>query len=98
MRSQTLKIFKRWLELATEEQKKFVDDVYFVCEKNYSAGGDEICECWTPSEICEEFSTLDEVRTYCGLKIERSLNCRWGEDSDPELETAENFKNASWDE
>lgn len=50
--------------------------------RNYSAGGDVIIECFSDREIMEEFEDLDDVKTYCGLKVEAELNARWGEDDD----------------
>lgn len=67
----------------TDEQLAFVDDVYELCERNYSAGGDTICECYEPSEIVKEFKTLADVRDFCGLRVEAEQNARWGEDTDP---------------
>ena len=92
MKSSTLSIYERWLETATTEQIEFVDAAYKVCEDNYENGGDTICECYTPSEVIEDFSSLNEVKDFCGLKVEQSLNSRWGGDSDSELERYTNFK------
>jgi len=82
--------------MATPAQREFVDAVYALCEEHYSAGGDTIVECFTPTEIIDEFSSLDQVKQYCGLKVEQALNTRWGEDTDPEVERAERFR--EWDE
>ena len=92
MKSKTLPIYKKWLETAKPEQVAFVDAVYAMCEEHYEAGGDGIVECWEPAEIVEEFKTLNDVRQLCGLKVEQALNARWGEDGDPELGTADRFK------
>jgi hypothetical protein len=86
MTTGTLKLYKAWIATASPEEVTFVDEVYAICEKNYSRGGDTICECWTPEEVLRGFKTLDDVRTYCGLKVEQAMNSRWGEDTDPEMD------------
>lgn len=92
MKSATLPIYKTWLATATEAQIEFVDSVFEVCERNYSRGGDVVVECYTPEEILDEFKTLNDVREFCGLKLEQAANCRWGEDTDPEVERLDAFK------
>ena len=78
--------------MLTPEQQQFVKEVRDLCTRNYDKGGDTIIECYTDEEIVSEFKTLDEVKKFCGLKVEQALNCRWGEDSDPEVARAERFK------
>ena len=95
MKSNTLSIYKTWLATAAVPQIAFVDAVYEMCEKNYEAGGDTIVECYDPAEILAEFDTLDEVKEFCGLRVELALNARWGEDSDPEVAQAERYDD--WD-
>ncbi len=96
MKSSTLRsCYRSWQTTATPAQLQFVDETYALCEEHYSAGGDTIVECFTPTEIIEEFSNLDEVRQYCGLKVEQALNARWGEDDDPEVQRHEQFE--EWD-
>ena len=85
MQSRILSIYKRWLATATPEQVQFVDSVYALCEKHYSAGGDTVVECLSPQEVLDEFTDLDSVRSYCGLMVEQATNTRWGEDTDQEL-------------
>lgn len=98
VKSNTLKsIYKNWQESATEQQIEFVDSVYALCEKNYSNGGDDVVEGFTPVEILTEFKSLNEVREYCGLRVEDATNKRWGEDSDPELARAERFR-TGWED
>lgn len=80
----------------TEKQKAFVAEVKAVCELNYEAGGDEVVECFTDEEIVKQFLNLEEVKDYCGMKIEQSLNTRWGEDDDPELKRSEAFDAWKW--
>lgn len=92
MKSKTIQIYKKWLEQADPKVIEFVDSVYHECEQNYEAGGDTIVECFEPNEIVEEFKTLNEMRKYCGLKVEQALNSRWGEDSDPEVARYKKFK------
>lgn len=92
MKSIVITYYKRWLESAAPEAIEFVDSVYEFCEKHYEAGGDTICECLDPSDIMEEFKTLDDVKEYMGIKVEQALDCRWGEDDDPELYRYEKFK------
>lgn len=95
MKSGTLPIYKEWLAKAAVPQIAFVDAVYALCEEHYDAGGDNIVECFTPEEILESFDHIDEVKPYCGLKVEQALNARWGEDDDPEVERSERFD--EWD-
>lgn len=85
--------YKLWQKDATPEQIAFVDEVYAMCEKHYNAGGDTIIECFEPKEILAQFKTLEQVKDYCGLKVEQATNFRWGEDTDPELERQRNFDN-----
>jgi hypothetical protein len=87
-----LALYKEWLATATAEQIAFVDQVYAVCEKHYQDGGDVVLECFTPAEVLEKFKTLEEVREYCGLKVEQALNARWGEDDDPQVARADRFE------
>lgn len=83
----------KWRESANEKDLRFVDSVYAICEKNYGGGGDEIVEVYAPAEILAEFKTLKEAKDYCGLRVGAALECRWGEDSDPELARWNRFKN-----
>lgn len=91
MKSRTLPLYQTWLALAAVPQIAFVDAVYALCEEHYDAGGDTIVECFTPVEILAEFDHIDQVKPYCGLKVEQALNARWGEDDDPEVGQAERF-------
>jgi hypothetical protein len=92
MESNSLKhAYKEWFATATPEQIAFVDSVFKLCEDNYSNGGDVVVECMTPGEIIAQFKSLDEVRTFCGLKLEQELNAREGADSDPVLERHRRF-------
>lgn len=75
----------------TNEQKEFVVQVRKMCQENYAAGGDTIVECYSDDDIVAQFKTLDEVRDFCGLKVEQELNTRWGEDSDPQLKRMKAF-------
>ena len=92
MKSGTLGIYKKFLESSSQEAIEFVDSVYAFCEEHYDAGGDNVVECMEPSEVVDEFSNLDEVKAYIGIKIEQELNCRWGEDDDPQVSRYERFK------
>ena len=85
MHSKTIMLFKKYLESASLEQAGFVDQVYKFCEDNYDCGGDNVVECMTPEEIVEEFNTIDDVKEYIGIRLEKELNCRWGGDDDKEL-------------
>lgn len=80
----------------SEAQIKFVDSVFLVCERNYERGGDNITECFTPQEILEEFTTLKEVKEYCGDMVEKALNAREGTDSDPQLLVYEMHQGWKW--
>jgi hypothetical protein len=91
MKSNTLPIYKTWLATAAVPQIAFVDAVYAMCEEHYGAGGDTIVECYEPIAILAEFTTLDEVKRFCGLRVEQALNTRWGEDNDPEVRQAERY-------
>ena len=90
--SNTLKLYKDFLATESKEKIEFVDQVYSLCEKHYENGGDTVVETFTPPEILDEFKTLKDVKKYCGLKIEQSLNCRLGDDDDPQLKNYHNFK------
>lgn len=94
MKSSTLPIYKTWLAAATPEQIDFVDQVYATCEEHYEHGGDRVVECWDPTFVLEYFTDINEVQEFCGLAVEQELNCRWGEDDDPELQRHEDFKNS----
>ncbi len=91
MKSRTLSLYHKWLATATSKQTEFVDSVYAMCEANYSNGGDTIVECFTPAEIITEFKSLADAKSFCGLKVEQATNCRWGEDTDPELAQQKRF-------
>lgn len=92
MKSGVLTLYKQWLATATPEQIEFVDSVYAMCEQHYEAGGDTVVECMDPKEILAEFKTLNDARSYCGLKVEQALNARWGEDTDPEIKRMKDFE------
>jgi hypothetical protein len=92
----TLSIYKEWLATATPEQIALVDSIYAECAKHYEDGGDTVIECMGPREVLLEFKSIADARKYCGLKVEQATNCRWGEDSDPELERQRSFD--KWDE
>ena len=88
-RTSTLKLYARnpsaKYSALTDDQLAFVDNVYELCAKNYSAGGDTVIECYEPWTVVENFRTLDEVRSFCGLRVEAEQNARWGEDTDSEV-------------
>ena len=89
-KSHTLRsYFKRWQADASIRDIHFVDKVYKLCEDNYEAGGDWICECYEPDDILETFKDLDEVKAHCGIITDKEKDCRWGEDSDKELSRPE---------
>jgi len=93
MNSETLKFhYKEWKGNAKPEQIKFVDDIYKMAEDNYDAGGSIIVEAMSPQEVLDEFKSKKEAKEYCGLNVEQATNCRWGEDSDPEIETLNKFR------
>jgi hypothetical protein len=94
--SQTLPIYKSWVQTACPENIAHVDLVYQIAEAHYGKGGDEIVECLSPRDILdmdwpkentkEDKDLLTEkVLAHICLKNEAALNARWGEDSDPEL-------------
>lgn len=98
MKSTTLRhLFKQWQTTATPEQLAFVDSVFFLCEENYSRGGDTVCECFIPSEILDEFETLEDVKSYIGLKLDQEANARWGDDDDPQAKRVQDFEK-NWKE
>jgi hypothetical protein len=66
--------------------KDFVKEVFDLCDKYYEFGGDIIVECWTEEQVRSEFKNIQEVKDYIALRLEQKLNCRWGEDNDPQLE------------
>ena len=82
MKSQTIKIYKKFIASATQDQIDFVDQVYATCEENYSQGGDTIVECFSPHEIIEQFKTIKAVQEYYQLRAEAATNARWGEDNE----------------
>lgn len=84
MKSESLRLYKTWLQTATPEQVTLVDDIYELCEKNYAAGGDVVCECFSPDEVLNEIPSLEEAKKFCRLHVEQEKNARWGEDSDPQ--------------
>jgi hypothetical protein len=94
MKSYTLPIYKTWLAAATPEQVDFVDQVYALCEEHYEHGGDRVVECWEPENVLEYFEDIKEVQEFCGMALEQELNCRWGEDNDPEVERMDSFNNS----
>jgi len=79
------------------DKVKFIDDVYFVCERNYDAGGDLVVECFEPNTIRANFESLEDVKRYIEVRLSRALDCREGNDDDPELETWRRFQNSNWE-
>lgn len=92
IRSGVLSVYKRWLETATPQQIVYVDQIYRLCEQNYTRGGDIVVETMDPPEILNSFQTIQQVKEYVGLKVEQELNARWGEDDDPQLKRAKEFE------
>ena len=88
MKSRSLRSQAQWLSMASPEQIELVDSIYELCERNYDRGGDVIVECWSAGEIVEEFGSVEDVKRFCGLKVEQELNARWGGDDDPQLKRA----------
>lgn len=86
LKSYTAKLYAKQMAQLTPEQQSLVDEVYLECEKFYHAGGDNIVECFTPSEIVQDFDTIGQVRDWCKLIREKATNCRWGSDDDPQLD------------
>ncbi|NCA13813.1 MAG: hypothetical protein EBS89_06710 [Proteobacteria bacterium] len=84
--------FAAWCASISPERLAFVDQVYWIAEKNYCNGGDIIVETFTPREVEAEFKTIEHVQDYCGLKAEQALNARWGSDDDPQLKTMQRFE------
>lgn len=69
----------------TIQEYTLVDNILEFCTKNYSNGGDIVVETMEFEEILEEFTNLDDVKSYIGLCLDQEKNNRWGEDNDPEL-------------
>jgi hypothetical protein len=92
MKSNTIILYKEWLNSASQDQIDLVDAIYHDCEQHYDAGGDTIVECFEPKDILEQFKSTNDAKKYCGLKVEQASNARWGEDSDPEIQTLRNFE------
>lgn len=92
MQSRTLlTCYGKWISAATLEQIAHVDAIFKVCEDNYDAGGDVVVESFSPEDVLAEFVSVDDAKAYCGIRIEASLNARWGDDDDPELARAARF-------
>ncbi len=92
MKSHTIKLYDNWINSASQVQIELVDEIYHQCENHYDAGGDTVVECYEPHQILDEFKSVDDAKEFCGIKVEQALNARWGEDSDPQLETYRKFK------
>ena len=88
-----LESYPEWVKSAPAQTIEFVKSVYKLCTDNYDAGGDTIVECFSPQEIVNQFKSLEEVKEFCGIKIEQELNARWGEDTDAAVGRAKNFEN-----
>ena len=90
--SNTIRCYKHWLfAVRDSDSVAFVDSVYAFCEEHYSQGGDEIVECFTPTEILKEFDTLNDVKAFIRIRLDNALNCRYGSDDDPELKRSQDF-------
>lgn len=85
MKSNVLSLYTSWVETASPEDLKKADDFYFICEQNYEAGGDAIVECYSPEDLLREFKTIMDLRIAVERHNEQGTNCRWGEDTDPEV-------------
>lgn len=99
LKSKTIRLFKegKHFQQLKPDEVKFVDDVYGICERNYDAGGDVVVECFDPARIVEEFNTLADVKRYIEVRLSRALDCRLGNDDDPEMLTWARFENANWE-
>lgn len=87
MTSSTLSLYSKWLENAAPQHIEFVDQIYTMAESLYEKGGDQIVECYGPEDILSSFESLEDAQERIALSHENRLNSRWGEDSDPELQT-----------
>lgn len=85
-------LYAEKLAKLTPEQQTFVRAVYAECEKHYSDGGDVIVECYEPADIVEEFSSMQDVVAFIGLKVEQELNARPGNDDDPQLDRMRRYE------
>lgn len=89
-KSKTLpNVYSSWLKTTDHctDSVQFVDTVYECGERNYDCGGDVIVETMTPEDILKQFDLhdLEDVKHYILLQLESALNCRFGNDDDPEL-------------
>lgn len=73
--------------MAATKEESFKD----YLRKNYDNGGDRLFETMTESELREKFSTKADMKEQIGLMLSRELDCRWGEDTDPELAAYDRF-------
>ena len=86
------KEFDEWCERIGPERLAFVDKVYLLAQKHYTAGGDIIIETFTPREVEASFKTIADMQEYCDLKAQQALNARLGCDDDPQLKTMREFE------
>ena len=75
----------------TDAQRAHVERVERFAIEHYENGGDVIVECMGPAEILAKFPTMESVQNFILAKLEQALNCREGNDTDPELVRYENF-------
>lgn len=73
--------------MAATREESFKD----YLSKNYGNGGDRLYETMTEEELREEFETKADMKEQIGLMLERELDHRWGEDTDPEVAAYDRF-------
>ena len=93
VRSGNLKsCYKEWQQSASQKDLQFVDKVFLLCEKHYDGGGDVVVETMEPEDVLQEFKSMKDVKSYCGIWVEQNLNARCGEDNDPQLGMYKKYK------
>ena len=73
--------------MAETKEESFKD----YLSKNYEYGGDRLYECMTEEELREEFECKADMKEQIRLMLQRELDHRWGEDTDPELAAYDRF-------
>jgi len=62
MKSKTLPTYLGWLKNQKQELIDFVDTVYLLAEQNMNNGGKFIVNSMIPSEIIQQFESIEQVQ------------------------------------
>ena len=91
--------FRKEMEALDPATAAAVSAVMEFAEAHYDDGWDTIVECMGPKDVAERLGgivdpqqAISHMAELVGAHVSRALDSRWGEETDPELDTAKRFE------